>query len=188
METKKVLVGLFDDDHDFLQAIKAIRSEGVVIDDAIMPFPVHGFEEALGMKESRLHIGGFWVGLCGCLFAVGFITLVSTGIIDGFSWPSNWGGKPHFSLLAWIPITFEVTVLSASIAMFLAFVIRNQMFPGKKPVVIDERLTSHMFAILFDPNKLGDASYDEVKELLTEHGAVEIKESVTEKSRLLNIR
>lgn len=188
METKKVLVGLFDDDHEFLHAIKVLRSEGVRIDDAIMPFPVHGFEEALGMKESRLHVGGFWMGLLGCVFIVSFITLISVDIIPGFSWPNNWGGKPNFSLLSWIPITFEVTVLSASVSMFIAFVIRNTLFPGKKPIVIDERLTSHLFAITFDPARTGDASYDEVKELLTANGAIEIKEAVTEKSRLLNIR
>lgn len=188
METKKVLVGLFDDDHEFLHAIKVLRSEGVRIDDTFMPFPVHGFEEALGMKESRLHIGGFWVGLFGCLFILSFITLLTNNILPGFSWPNNWGGKPDFSILAWIPITFEVTVLSSSIAMFLAFIIRNTMYPGKKPIVIDNRLTSHLFAITFDPDRLGDSNYEEVKNILKQNGVIEINEAVTEKSRLLNIR
>lgn len=188
METKKVLVGLYNDDHDFLHAIKEIRSEGVRIDDAFMPFPVHGFEEALGMKESKLHVGGFWVGLAGLAFILGFMTLTSVGIIPGFSWPNNWGGKPFFSLPAWIPISFEVTVLSAAVSMFFAFIIRNTLFPGKQPLIIDERLTSHMFAITFDPNRLGDADFEEVKSLLTKTGAVEIKEAETEKSHLLNIR
>lgn len=188
METKKVLVGLFDDDHTFLHAIKEIRSEGVRIDDVIMPFPVHGFEEALGMKESKLHVGGFWVGLAGCIFILSFIFTLTNPVAGNFSWPINWGGKPSFSILAWVPITFEVTVLSASIGMFLAFVIRNTLYPGKKPLIIDERLTSHMFAILFDPKKLDEANIDQVKDLLNANGAVEIREAETEKSRLLNIR
>lgn len=188
METKKVLVGMFDDDYVFLKAIKNIRSEGVIIDDIIMPFPVHGFEEALGMKESKLHVGGFWVGLTGCLFALTFITLISVNIIPGWSWAGNWGGKPFFSVPSWIPITFEVTVLSAAVSMFFAFIIRNTLFPGKKPLVIDERLSCHMFAILFDPKHLGDASEEQVKNLLLAQGALEIKVAETEKSRLLNIR
>lgn len=188
METKKVVVGMFDDDAVFLKAIKNIRSEGVIIDDVIMPFPVHGFEEALGMKDSRLHVGGFWVGLSGCLFALSFIALSSMDLIPGWSWPNNWGGKPHDGLLAWVPITFEVTILSAAVSMFFAFIIRNTLFPGKKPIIIDERLSSHMFAILFDPKKLGDADLGEVKSMLTANGALEIREAETEKSRLLNIR
>lgn len=188
METKNILVGMFDDDAVFLKAIKNIRSEGLRIDDAFMPFPVHGFEEALGMKESKLHIGGFWMGLCGCIFMIGFITFVSNYVIDGWSWPNNWGGKPNFSPLAWIPITFEFTVLSAAVSMFFAFVIRNTLFPGKIPIVFDERLTDHMFAITFDVSKLDDSELSQARELLTTHGAVEIKEAITEKNRLLNIR
>ncbi len=183
MDTKNILVGLFDDDHVFLDAIKAIRSEGVRIDDAFMPFPVHGFEEALGMKESKLHVGGFWVGLCGCLFALGFILWANT-----VSWPNNWGGKPTNGVLAFVPIIFEVTVLTSSIAMFLAFILRNKTWPGKKPAIVDERLTDHMFALTFDLDKLDGKDVTEIKSMLTANGAVEIKESESEKSRLLEIR
>lgn len=183
MDTKKVLVGMFDDDAVFLKAIKAIRSEGIRIDDAFMPFPVHGFEEALGMKESKLHVGGFWMGLFGCLFALSFIFYVTN-----ISWPINWGGKPSNSILAWIPITFEVTVLSAAVSMFFAFIIRNTLFPGKKPIVIDERLTDHMFAITFDMAKMDDSDVNEVKGLLEKNGAVELKEAETEASKLLALR
>ncbi len=179
---------MYDDDAVFLKAIKNIRSEGVRIDDAFMPFPVHGFEEALGMKPSRLHVGGFWMGLFGLCFALGFITLISTQSIQGWSWPNNWGGKPDFSPLSWVPITFEVTVLFAAVSMFFAFIIRNTLFPGKKPIVFDNRLTDHMFAITFDMSKLNENELSAIKNLLTEFGAVEIKEAITEKNRLLDIR
>jgi len=188
MDTKNILVGMYDDDAVFLKAIKNIRSEGLRIDDVFMPFPVHGFEEALGMKGSKLHVGGFWIGLLGCLFAFGFITFVSNQAVYGWSWPNNWGGKPNFAPLPWIPITFEVTVLSAAVSMFFAFIIRNTMFPGKKPIVFDERLTDHMFAITFDVSKMTEDELTEARGLLTQHGAVELKEAITEKHRLLNIR
>jgi len=183
MDTKKVLVGLFDDDAVFLKAIKSIRSEGIRIDDAFMPFPVHGFEEALGMKDSKLHVGGFWMGLSGCLFALSFITWVTNK-----SWPINWGGKPDFSILAWIPITFEVTVLSAAVSMFFAFIIRNTLYPGKEPLIIDERLTDHMFALTFDLSKMDESDENEVRGLLEQHGAVEFKEAETESNKLLALR
>ncbi len=188
MQTKKILVGMFDDDAVFLKAIKSIRSEGLTIDDAFMPFPVHGFEEALGMKESKLHVGGFWVGLTGLTLFFLFIVFVTNPIRDGFSWPNNWGGKPNFSLMAWVPILFEVTVLSAAVSMFFAFIIRNTLFPGKKPIVFDERLTDDHFAITFNLEKLDDDSINKAKELLQSTGATEIKEAITEKNRLLNIR
>jgi len=183
MKTKNVLLAMFDDDHHFLHAIKALRSEGIRIDDAYMPFPVHGFEEALGMKESKLHVGGFWIGLCGCLFALGFIYYVTN-----ISWPTNWGGKPDFSILAWVPITFEVTVLSAAVSMFFAFIMRNAMYPGKKPVIMDERLTDDLFAITFDLAKLDGKDLEDIKQVLNNNHVVEIRESVTEDTELLALR
>lgn len=188
MDTKNILVGLFDDDAVFLKAIKEIRSEGVRIDDAFMPFPVHGFEEALGMKETKLHVGGFWMGLTGLTLFTIFIFTTTNPQIPGFSWPNNWGGKPDLSILAWVPILFEVTVLSAAVSMFFAFIIRNTLYPGKKPIVFDERLTDHMFAITFDMSNMDESKMSEVKDMLKTHGSVEIKEAITEKNRLLNIR
>ncbi len=188
MQTKNILVGMFDDDAVFLKAIKSLRSEGMVIDDAFMPFPVHGFEEALGMKDSKLHVGGFWAGFTGFVFFFFFILFTTNAVIPGFSWPNNWGGKPDFSLMAWVPILFEVTVLSAAVSMFFAFIIRNTLFPGKKPIVFDERLTDDHFAITFDTSKLDQEALAKAKELLQSTGAIEIKEAITEKNRLLNIR
>ena len=84
----KFIVGLFDDEEVLVKAIKQTRQKGLKIYDVLTPFPIHGIEPLLGYKDSRLHSVGFWVGLCGCLFAFSFMTWVFTS-----SYPINYGGK-----------------------------------------------------------------------------------------------
>ena len=64
----------------------------------------------MGLRDTSLHTAGFIYGITGTATAVGFITWALT--VD---WRLNFGGKPFFSLPAWIPITFELTVLFAAV-------------------------------------------------------------------------
>ena len=84
-------------------------------------------------------------GATGTLTALGFITWIST-----VNYPINYGGKPYFSLPAWIPITFELTVLFAAVGMTLTYLYLNRLAPVLKHRILDERITSHMFAMSFE--------------------------------------
>ncbi len=169
---KRYLLGLFDDDEVLLNAVDSIRSQNIAIHDVVTPFAVHGLDERLGLKYSRLHIGGFWIGLTGTAIAFSFMTWVFTA-----NWPLVFGGKPHFSFPAFIPIIFEFTVLSASIGMTFAFLMRSHLYPGRFREPLDPRTTSHLFGMVF---KLNDNTTQDEKDhlslLLREAGAVEIKE------------
>ena len=94
-EHKDLLVGIFDDEEILLDAIHDIRDKEVKIDDVFTPFPVHGLDEALGYKESKLHIGGFIFGLAGLTLAIGGISWIVTQ-----NWSINIGGKPPWALPA----------------------------------------------------------------------------------------
>jgi hypothetical protein len=121
---------------------------------------------------TKLHSAGFVFGATGTLTALGFITWIST-----VNYPINYGGKPFFSLPAWIPITFELTVLFAAVGMTLTYLYLNRMAPGMKPKVLDNRVTSHMFAMSFEIES--DASEEkkaEIRKVLKDNGAVEIHE------------
>ena len=74
--------------------------------DVYTPFPIHGLDRAMGLRETSLHTAGFIYAIIGTTTALSFMTWVFTK-----DWPLNIGGKPHFALPAWIPITFELTVL-----------------------------------------------------------------------------
>lgn len=172
MTGKKVLFGLFEDEEILKKAVKNVRAEGMKISDVLTPFPVHGLDSLLGLRQTKLHSAGFIFGLTGTLTALTYIIWITT--VD---YPINYGGKPYFSLPAWIPITFELTVLFASIGMTLTYLYLNRMAPGVKPKILDERITSHLFAMTFEID--GNTSEDkkeEIRKVLSHCGAVEIHE------------
>jgi hypothetical protein len=91
MSIKKFAVAAYDDEAVLFPAVKKVRSSGYKIHDVYTPFAVHGLDEALGEKESDLHIAGFIYGITGTSTALGFMSWIFTT-----DWPQNFGGKPHF--------------------------------------------------------------------------------------------
>jgi len=164
----RFIVGLFDDDEVLVKAVKEVRKAGVKIHDVLTPYPVHGLDGAMGLKDSRLHTVGFIAGATGALCALAFIIWTTT-----VSYPHNIGGKPFLALPAYIPITFEITVLSASVTMVIAFFARCGFSLIKEPRIFDERTTDDKFAMIFSA---ADVDSGKVKELLKKNGAVEINE------------
>jgi hypothetical protein len=164
----KFIVGLFDDDEVLLKAVGAVRKAGMKIHDVLTPYPVHGLDSAMGIKESRLHTVGFIAGAVGGLSAISFIIWANTA-----SYPLNIGGKPFAAIPAYIPVTFEVTVLSASVTMVIAFFARCGFSLVKEPRIFDERITDDRHAMVF---AFDEANAAKVRELLQQNGAVEIKE------------
>jgi hypothetical protein len=113
---KKFVVGSFDDEAVLFPAVKNVRKAGYKIHDIYTPFPVHGLDHAMGLRETSIHTAGFIYAITGTTTALTFISWVFTK-----DWPLNIGGKPHFALPAWIPITFELTVLFSAVGMVLTF-------------------------------------------------------------------
>jgi len=172
MANKKILYGLYDDEVILIEAVKKVRSEGLKIHDCYTPFPVHGLDDAMGLRMTKLHSAGFVFGATGTLTALTFILWITTN-----NYPINYGGKPYLSLPAWIPITFELTVLFAAVGMFLTYLYLNRLAPGVKPEIIDERTTSHLFAMTFEIDEhTSDSKKEEIRNVLSASGAVEIHE------------
>ncbi len=99
----------------------------------------------MGLRDTGLDRAGFVYGITGTATAVGFITWALT--ID---WQLNVGGKPFFALPAWIPITFELTVLFASIGMVLTFCYLCQMAPVVKKDHFNLRSTDDTFVMVLE--------------------------------------
>src|SRR5690606_38952873 len=116
MAIKKFAVGCFDDEEVLFPAVDKVRNSGYKLHDVYTPFPVHGLDEAMGLKATSLHVVGFIYGLIGTATALGFMSWIFTA-----DWPQNYGGKPHFALPAFIPFTFELTVLFSAVGMVLTF-------------------------------------------------------------------
>ncbi len=172
METNKYVLGLYDHETTLLKAVKKIREAGVEITDALTPFPVHGLEHALGLRDTRLHTAGFMFGATGTTLALLLMTWVSTT-----NYPLNVGGKPFFALPSFIPITFELTVLFAGVGMVLVYMTRNKLWPGRIPRIFDPRITDDRFALTFAvTEETSDEEIAKIKSLLEETGAVEVKD------------
>jgi len=175
MAIKKFAVACYDDEAVLFPAVKSVRHSGYKLHDVYTPFAVHGLDTAMGHKESDLHVAGFIFGLCGTSTAVGFISWILTS-----DWPINFGGKPHFSLPAWIPITFELTVLFAAVGMVLTFCYLNQIMPGVKKHVFHPRQSDDWFVMAVELND--HVNEAEVVNFLKSTGAVETSVQVAEDS------
>lgn len=168
-EHKEVLFGLYDDEQDLLKAVKQANADHLEIMDVFSPFPVHGLDPLLGLSESRLHVAGFLYGATGTLTAFLFMTWVFTR-----DWPIIFGGKPYFSAPAFIPITFELTVLFAAVGMVVTFYTVCGLGPGVTNPVLDDRITDDKFCIAFKTNGYSNAEIDKLKSFFSGTGASEV--------------
>lgn len=103
------LVAEFSDPESLLQAAERTRDAGYRRIDAYSPFPVHGLAEAIGFKDNWLPWVIFLAGVTGTI--AGFALQIYALAID---YPHNVGGRPLISWPAFIPVSFETTILLAS--------------------------------------------------------------------------
>jgi ActD protein len=114
------LIAEFADERKLVDAARRARAEGYRNIDAYAPFSVEGLSEALGFRKDRVALitllGGI-IGGAGVYFLQWY-----TAVID---YPINAGGRPLHSWPAFIPATFEMTVLGAALAAFFGMLILN---------------------------------------------------------------
>lgn len=145
MAIKKFVVGSFSDEEVLFTAVHKVRKTGYKIHDVYTPFPIHGLDKAMGLRDTSLHTAGFFYAITGTATALGFITWALTT-----DWPLNFGGKPFFALPAWIPITFELTVLFSSVGMVLTFCYLCQLAPFVKKQHFSLRSTDDLFVMAIE--------------------------------------
>jgi hypothetical protein len=167
---RRVLIGIFDSEEAILQATDSARRRGLKIVDVFAPYAVHGLDKAMGLERSKLPWVCFALGLFGASFKVWFEYWTTAS-----DWPINVGGKPWNSLPAFVPITFEVMVLFAGISTVLAFFGVSRLWPGRRPVLLDPRVTNDRFALVLEEDNAA-FDLDEVEQFLKEHHAVRVEE------------
>ena len=170
---QEVLFGLYDDEEVLLDAVRQANADHLDIMDVMTPFPVHGLDPLLGLEESRLHIAGFVYGALGTLTAFGFMTWVFTR-----DWPIIFGGKPYWSVPAFIPITFELTVLFCAIGITVTFYTICGLAPGKTPDVLHDRITDDKFCMAFKTNGYSSEQINKLKSFFSQTGASEVHTKV----------
>ena len=139
------MIGVFDDEENLIKAAKKLKGLNVEIFDIYTPFPVHGLDDLLNIKRSRLPIICFVAASVGCILAFLFQHWVS--VVD---WPIIVGGKPHNSFPAFIPVAFEITVLVGALVTVAAFFWRAGLRPGAVARIPHSRCTDDKFAVAIE--------------------------------------
>ena len=173
MAVKKFVVGGFTEEAQLFDAVKAVRKGGYKLHDVYTPFPVHGLDSAMGLRDTSLHTAGFVYGTSGFLIGLSFITWAFTT-----DWPLDIGGKPNFALPAWIPILFELTVLFSAVGMVLTFCYLCQLAPFVKKHHFHLRSTDDLLVMVLECTPKSDEN--EVADKLKSLGAVDVNVQVAE--------
>lgn len=170
--SRRLHSGFFQDEHALLDAVRASRESGIEIVEAYTPFPIHGLDEALGLRRSRLPWVCLVAGTTGLTLALWFQYWASAS-----DWPLDVGGRPYDSLPAFMVIAFESCILLAGLATAAAMCLRSRLWPGKRPLKGMEGTTDASLALVLAE---GDARFSPGTHaaLLREHGAVEVREEV----------
>lgn len=112
------VIAEFLESGDALEAVRRLRDAGFRRIDLHSPYPVEGFESALGLHKSIVP----WLALAGGLGGAGF-GYVMQWWCQAVAWPMNIGGRPPHSIPSFIPITFELGVLGASLTIFFSLLL-----------------------------------------------------------------
>lgn len=173
MALKKFVVGVFDEEGNLFNAVRKVRKSGYRLHDVYTPFPLHGLDREMGLRDTSIHTAGFIYGVTGLALAFGFMTWIFTK-----DWPLNIGGKPHFALPAWVPIMFEFTVLLSAVGMVITFCYICQLAPFVRKHHFHLRSTDDKFVMVIDISSNTDES--EVSNFLSNMGASETNVQVAE--------
>ena len=147
------VIAEFEGPEQLVEAAQRAYAEGYRVMDAYTPFPVHGLADAIGHRGVRLPRYVLLGGIAGGLG--GFLMQAYANVYD---YPMNIGGRPYFSWPAYIPITFETTILGAVVTAVFGMLLLNGLPQPYHPVFnvpnFEMASRSHFFLCIEsrDPN------------------------------------
>ena len=167
------VAGLFDTPDEIINASRETVKAGYEKFDVNTPYPVHGIEKAMSLKPSLIGLVTLFIGVSGAAFAFLFMVWVTL-----YDYPIIVGGKPFFSWPAFVPITFEVTVLSSAVGTVAVMIALMFKFPSNSHPLHD---TNYMRKVSSDKFGLNITAIDKnfgeqkIKDFLASLGAKEIE-------------
>lgn len=173
MNTK--IIGIFEEEKLLITALKKISEEKIEINEVFSPYPVHEVFNIMKLK-STIPFTSLLYALLGLV--VSYVYLYWTSVID---YPLIYGGKPLHSIPSFIIICF-VSMISVSVLLsVITFLIRTRLYPGKKPVIHDNRITDNVFIVLIDKKPgMSPQNIKTINSILKDNGAIEILEKHSE--------
>jgi hypothetical protein len=120
--TRFGLLAEFENTASILHAASLVRDAGYRRWDVFTPFPVHGMDEAMGLRSSKVGWFAFLGGLTG--FTTGMLMI---WWMNAFDYPIVVGGKPLFSPIFSFPVAYEFTILLGSFGSLFGMLILNRL-------------------------------------------------------------
>ena len=165
------LMAEFDSPSAIVAAAHRTHGAGYRRINAYSPFPVEGLSEAIGYHRDYVALCTL---ICGVLGALGGFTLEYW--TAAVAYPLNVGGRPLLSLPAFIPITFECTVLLASFGAFIGNLLMSRLPQPYHPAFNAPSFLRASQDRFFLCVKSDDAKYNEAetRAFLESLGAIEV--------------
>ncbi|MBN2730922.1 MAG: DUF3341 domain-containing protein [Balneolaceae bacterium] len=162
----------FRNPKELVDAAETVKESGYSEFDTYAPFPIHGMEKAMGLKESPLG----WIVLGGGL--IGFIGALTLMIwVMGYEYPMNISGKPLINFPIYVPITFELTVLLSAFAATFGMFALNKLPRLHNPLFNVERFKKASDDGFFICIEASDDLFEEkpVSKLFSDAGAIHVE-------------
>ena len=166
------LTALFNTPDEIIRAAEETAKAGFSKFDVHTPYPVHGMDRAMRLRPSRVGLFAFVFGMLGAFSAVSFISWVTVA-----DYPLVIGGKPFWSWPAFVPISFELTVLSTAVLSTIAMIVFYFKFPNNAHPLHDtaymKRVSSDKFGLTIQAD---DPKFEEksVRAFLSKAGGRDI--------------
>ena len=167
------LLAEFDNTADVLRAAAMVRDAGYKRWDVFTPFPVHGMDEAMGLRSSRVG----WFTFCGG--ATGFtLGMLMIWYMNAYNYPIVVGGKPLFSPIYSFPVAYELTILLGAFGSLLGMLFLNKLPRLYHPLFRSARFAQVTHDKYFIAIEASDPKFSETdtRKLLEQAGSKHIEE------------
>ncbi len=166
------LLAEFESVNETLRACERVRDAGFRHWDAFTPFPVHGMNDAMGIKQTRLPLLVLGAGLTG--MATGFLL---QWWMNAHNYPILVSGKPFMGIPGNIPVVFELTILFSAIAAFVGMLAMNNLPMLHHPIFKSERFRQVTTDRFFIAIEASDPKFDEARtaDFLREIGGLSVE-------------
>ena len=167
------LLAEFDTPGALIAAARKVKNAGYSDFDCYSPFPVHGIDDAMGIKRTKLPLVVFGGGLTGL-----FLGTLMQWWMNAYNWPWNVAGKPTWSIPANVPISYETTILLSVLTTFFGMWAANKLPQVWHPFFRLDRFRKATDDGLFLGIEAADKRFEleQTKQLLVAAGATHVEE------------
>ncbi len=171
------IIAEFSNPYELLKSAEKVRDAGYRKFDCHSPFPVHGLDAAMGLKPSKL---GWFVAIGGA--TGGAVAILMQWWMSAVDYKVVTSGKPLFSFQAFVPITFELTILFSAFTVVFGMLIFNLLPRFNHPVFNSERFKKATDDSFFISLMANDPQFnsEKVKDFLKSIGGEHVEELIAD--------